>query len=54
MLEGVRIKSLIRHFDERGFFLEVMRRDWGDILEEPEFVQANISFTYPGNSKSLA
>lgn len=48
MLEGVRIKSLIRHFDERGFFSEVMRRDWGDILEEPEFVQANISFTYPG------
>lgn len=48
MLEGIKIKPLKRHFDERGSFTELMRKDWKKILEEDEFVQANLSVTYPG------
>ncbi len=48
MLEGIRVKPLKRYFDERGFFMEVMRIDWRDILGEDNIVQANISMSYPG------
>ncbi len=48
MLEGIKVKPLKRHFDERGFFVEVMRVDWRDILGEDNIVQANISMSYPG------
>lgn len=48
MLIGVQVKPLQRKFDERGFFLEVMRMDWKDILGEDEMVQANLSASYPG------
>ena len=48
MLQGIRIKPLKRFCDERGFFLEVMRKDWKDLFEEDTISQANHSFTYPG------
>ena len=48
MLKGIKIKSLNRHFDERGSFAEVMRKDWKEILEEDEFIQSNLSISYPG------
>ena len=48
MLEGVTVKPLIRRPDERGFFVEVMRSDWKDLLDEDVVVQANVSMTYPG------
>jgi dTDP-4-dehydrorhamnose 3,5-epimerase len=34
--------------DERGFFAEVMRKDWKDLFGEDEVAQANVSTTYPG------
>ncbi len=33
MLEGIEIKLLKRHSDERGFFTELMRKDWKELLE---------------------
>jgi dTDP-4-dehydrorhamnose 3,5-epimerase len=48
MLAGIKIKPLRRHFDERGSFTELMRRDWKDILNEDGFIQANLSVSYPG------
>ena len=33
--------------DERGFFTEVMRKDWKDLFEDDKIAQANLSFTYP-------
>jgi hypothetical protein len=36
MLEGIRIKPIKRLVDERGFFCEVMRRDWGDLFGDDE------------------
>jgi dTDP-4-dehydrorhamnose 3,5-epimerase len=47
MLEGIKIKPLKRRFDERGSFLELMRRDWKELFKEDNIVQANLSITYP-------
>jgi len=47
MLPGITIKSLRRFADERGFFTEIMRADWSDVIKD-EIVQANMSFSYPG------
>jgi dTDP-4-dehydrorhamnose 3,5-epimerase len=48
MLPGIMIKPLKRNVDERGFFSELIRLDWKDILGEDGIVQANFSITYPG------
>jgi dTDP-4-dehydrorhamnose 3,5-epimerase len=47
MLQGIRIKPIKRFPDERGFFSEVMRKDWKDLFGEDKVAQANFSFTYP-------
>jgi dTDP-4-dehydrorhamnose 3,5-epimerase len=48
MLEGIRIKPINRFPDERGFFCEVMRKDWKDFFAQDNVSQANFSFTFPG------
>lgn len=47
MLKGIRIKTIERFADERGFFTEVMRKDWKELFGEDTIAQANHSFTYP-------
>jgi dTDP-4-dehydrorhamnose 3,5-epimerase len=47
MLQGIRIRPIRRFPDERGFFTEVMRKDWKDLFGEDTLAQANLSFTYP-------
>lgn len=46
MLPGVKIKNIKVNSDERGFFLELLRGDWADFIEE-SMVQINLSFSYP-------
>ena len=48
MLQGVRVRAVNRLPDERGFFSEVMRKDWKDLFGEDTVAQANLSLTYPG------
>jgi dTDP-4-dehydrorhamnose 3,5-epimerase len=48
MLPGVRTLDLKKNVDERGFFAEIMRQDWKDLLEDDSISQANFSFSYPG------
>lgn len=48
MLPGVRTQDLKRNVDERGFFAEILRQDWKELLGEDSMVQANLSFSYPG------
>ncbi len=48
MLNGVRIYDLKANVDERGFFAEILRQDWRDLLGEDTIVQANLSYSYPG------
>jgi dTDP-4-dehydrorhamnose 3,5-epimerase len=48
MLAGVRTLDIKKLPDERGFFAEGMRSDWGDFLDGDVISQANISMSYPG------
>lgn len=52
MLDGVRVKSIKRLPDERGFFCEVMRTDWTDLFGEDKIAQSNMSSTYPGVTRA--
>nr|WP_292476233.1 dTDP-4-dehydrorhamnose 3,5-epimerase family protein [Methanothrix sp.] len=47
MLPGIVVKPLKRFADERGFFTEIMRTDWRDVIQD-DIVQANMSLSYPG------
>jgi len=47
MLPGIVVKPLKRFADERGFFTEIMRKDWKDVIQD-DIVQANMSVSYPG------
>jgi dTDP-4-dehydrorhamnose 3,5-epimerase len=49
LLEGVKVFEIKKNIDERGFFCEVLRKDWRKgILGEDEIVQTNLSVSYPG------
>jgi dTDP-4-dehydrorhamnose 3,5-epimerase len=50
MIEGVMIKSLVKHCDDRGFFMELLRND-DEIFRH--FGQASFSKTYPGVIKAF-
>lgn len=50
MIEGVKVKKLVRHPDDRGFFQEILRDDDG-LLQR--FGQASMSKTYPGVIKAF-
>jgi len=49
-IEGVIVKKLIKHVDDRGFFMEILRDD--DYLLK-RFGQASISMSYPGVIKAF-
>ena len=46
-LKGVKIQEINVLPDERGFFAEVLRLDWKELLEEGWMEQANVSYSYP-------
>jgi len=48
MIEGVMVKDLGKHVDERGFFTELMRDDWTELLRKDDIVQFNLSYSFPG------
>jgi dTDP-4-dehydrorhamnose 3,5-epimerase len=49
LLDGIRILEIKKNIDERGYFGEILRKDWvNEILGEDEIVQANLSVSYPG------
>ena len=52
MLAGIKIKPIKRFIDERGFFAEVMRKDWKDLFAEDTVMQSNFSFTYPNTIRA--
>ncbi len=45
MLQGVETKPLTKRADERGFFTELVRKDW---IANDSLQQCNFSITYPG------
>ena len=50
MIKDVFVKKLIKHVDDRGFFMEVLRDD-DNLLKR--FGQASMSMTYPGVIKAF-
>ena len=52
MLAGIKVKPIKRIIDERGFFAEVMRKDWKDLFGEDTVAQSNLSFTYPNTIRA--
>ncbi|AYB37009.1 MULTISPECIES: dTDP-4-dehydrorhamnose 3,5-epimerase family protein [Brevibacillus] len=50
MIEGVKVKKLVKFADDRGYFMEVWRDD--DLLLE-RFGQLSASLTYPGVIKAF-
>jgi dTDP-4-dehydrorhamnose 3,5-epimerase len=51
LLPGVRTYDLGLIPDERGFFSEAIRQDWGEVVQE-SILQANLSFTYPNTVRA--
>lgn len=51
MIEGVKIKKLIKHCDDRGFFAELIRDDEPELLSR--FGQSSWSMSYPGVIKAF-
>lgn len=49
MIEGVKIKELITHLDDRGFFREVWRADEG----MGSIAQTSMTLTFPGVIKAF-
>lgn len=50
MIDGVRIKTLLKHTDDRGYFMELLRDD-DHFLER--FGQLALSLSYPGVIKAF-
>lgn len=51
MIEGVKVKKLDKHCDDRGFFAELIRDDEPELLSR--FGQASWSMSYPGVIKAF-
>lgn len=51
MIDGVKVKKLVKHSDDRGFFAELVRDDESDLL--CRFGQASWSMSYPGVIKAF-
>lgn len=47
MIDGIIIKDIKKFVDERGFFSEVLRDDWKDLLDNDKILQFNLSYSYP-------
>jgi dTDP-4-dehydrorhamnose 3,5-epimerase len=51
MIEGVKVKKLVKYCDDRGFFAELVRDDEPHLLSK--FGQASWSMSYPGVIKAF-
>jgi dTDP-4-dehydrorhamnose 3,5-epimerase len=51
MIEGVKIKRLKKHCNDRGFFAELVRDDEPELVSR--FGQASWSMSYPGVIKAF-
>ena len=47
MLPGIKIFNLKKSVDERGFFCELLRNDWQELLDNDTIIQTNLSMSHP-------
>jgi len=48
MIDGVLVKDIIQNIDARGFFSELIRMDWSEMMQDDAIVQINYAYSYPG------
>jgi dTDP-4-dehydrorhamnose 3,5-epimerase len=48
MLPGIKVQELKEELDESGMLCELLNKDWKELMEGDEMVQANMSSSYPG------
>lgn len=48
MLPGIKVYDIKKMPDERGFFAELLRRDWENFVGSDNIVQINLSMSNPG------
>jgi len=54
MLTGIETLDIKKNVDERGFFAEIVRQDWKDLVDDDSIVQTNLSYNYPGMIRAWA
>ena len=47
-MEGVKRLQIRKNIDDRGFFAELLRSDWNQLLGDDIIVQTSLQLTYPG------
>jgi len=47
-LEGLAVRDLEKHVDERGFFAEILRNDWKELIHKDNVAQTSLSMSQPG------
>src|SRR5919106_1698424 len=47
-LKGIEVRDIRKNPDERGFFAEILRKDWTNLVSDDWISQANVSQSYPG------
>ncbi|MFX0180863.1 MAG: dTDP-4-dehydrorhamnose 3,5-epimerase family protein [Candidatus Hodarchaeota archaeon] len=47
LIEGVRVKEIKKFIDDRGYFSELVRTDWSELIQNDSIVQINLSHSYP-------
>jgi len=47
VIEGIIIKEIKKFTDERGYFSEILREDWKDLIFGDQIIQYNLSYSYP-------
>lgn len=52
MLPDVKVHDIKMIFDERGFFAELLRLDWKDLVGDDDIVQVNLSMSHPGIARA--
>jgi len=52
MLPGIRIRDINKIVDERGYFAEIMREDWTDLIGDDRICQFNVSSSFPGTIRA--
>jgi len=47
LIEGVIVKEIKKFIDDRGYFSELVRTDWSELIQNDNIVQVNLSHSYP-------
>ena len=47
MIKGVLVKENKKFIDDRGFFSELVRKDWNELIQDDIIVQINLNHSHP-------